>query len=841
MSKILLVDGNSIMNRAYYGVGGSNMLSTKEGIYTNALFGFLNILDKFIEMEKPTHICVAFDLKEKTFRHKMYKEYKAGRKQTPEELIMQFPIIKEILTKMGIGYVQLAGYEADDLIGTIKRIYEENKINVTVLTGDRDMIQLASDVTTIKIPTTLKGKAITKTYDAITLYEQMNINSEEFIQVKALMGDKSDNIPGVPGVGEKTALKLIQEYKSLDNLYANIDNIKSDNLKNKLIMAKDDAYLSYDLSKIDLFSPISVDINDFTIKDYSKKDLLELFNKLEFNYFIKKYNLINNDKKNIKCNIHIITDLNDITIEDEITLVMNDDTFIFTFDGVNIYILNNKEIIGSLINKVKRINGHYLKNFLIYLFKNNIEIPEIACDTATITYLLESTKDYYDLDEIFNKYSNYMIEGKNTDVAKIFYLKDILLKNIEKENMNSLLNDIELPLIEVLAYLEFVGIKGDKEFLIKFSKQLSEKIEKLKEEIFLLCGSEFNINSPKQLGEMLFIQLKLPHGKKNKTGYSTSINVLEKLATEHYIARLVIEYRKLTKLKSTYTDGLIVCIDEKDSRIHSSFMQTVASTGRISSTEPNLQNLPIRTEIGREIRKAFICENDNYILISADYSQIELRILAHIANDDTLITAFNNNEDIHTQTAARVFGVDERMVTKEMRRTAKAVNFGIIYGISDFGLARDLKIPVQTARLYIEQYLKEYKNVKKYMDNIIGFAKQNGFVTTIFNRKRFIPELVSSNYMQREFGKRIALNTPIQGSAADIIKLAMNNIYKNIKEKNLKSRLILQIHDELVIETHNDEVDIIKELLIECMKDAFELKVPLNIDINSGKTLYDTK
>jgi len=841
MSKILLVDGNSIMNRAYYGVGSNNMLSTKEGIYTNALFGFLNILDKFIEMEQPSHICVAFDLKGKTFRHEIYKDYKAGRKKTPEELIMQFPIIKEILTKMGINYVELDGYEADDLIGTIKRIFEENEMDVTVLTGDRDMIQLASDITTIKIPTTLKGKPITKTYDAHTLYEDMNIDSEQFIHIKALMGDKSDNIPGVAGVGEKTALKLIQEYKSLDNLYAHIDEIKSENLKNKLLNSKENAYLSYELSKIDLFSPIKVNINDLLIKKYNKEKLLELFNKLEFNYFIKKYNLINNDKKNINCNIKIITDIKNINIEDEITVFMNNDEFTFTFDGINIYIINDKKVINTLIKKIKTVNGHYLKNFLIYLFENKIKIPKITCDTATIAYLLESTKDYYDLDEIFNKYSNYIIDGDNTHVAKIFYLKDILLEDINKENMNSLLNDIELPLIEVLAYLEFIGIKGDKQFLIEFSKQLGEKIEQLRNEIFLVCGSEFNINSPKQLGEMLFTKLKLPHGKKNKTGYSTSINVLEKLAIDHHIARIVIEYRKLTKLKSTYTDGLINCIDEKDNRIHSSFMQTVASTGRISSTEPNLQNLPIRTEIGREIRKAFICENDDYILISADYSQIELRILAHIANDDTLIAAFNNNVDIHTQTAAKVFGVDERMVTKEMRRTAKAVNFGIIYGISDFGLARDLKIPVQTARLYIEQYLKEYKNVKKYMDNIIDFAKKNGFVTTIFNRKRFIPELTSSNYMQREFGKRIALNTPIQGSAADIIKLAMNNIYENIKEMKLKSRLILQIHDELVIETHNDEIEIIIELLNKCMKDAFKLKVPLNIDINSGKTLYETK
>jgi len=838
MDSILLIDGNSIMNRAFYGLGSKTMLVTKEGVYTNAIYGFLNTLDKFIDSENPTHICIAFDVKGKNFRHKLFSEYKAGRHAMPDELKMQFPLIKEILDIMNISRIELSGYEADDLIGTIKTISENAGMKVVVLTGDRDMIQLASDKTTIKIPTKKAGKNILNEFTKQSIEESMGITADQFIHVKALMGDKSDNIPGVKGVGEKSALKLITQYKSIEKVYENIPNLKGDKLKERLVTDKELAFLSYKLSKIDLNCPINIDVNTFSIKEYDKSQLFTVFEKLQFNHFIKKYNLKNDIQEEIKYKINENIEIKKI---ENIYLDYNDDLLTYTYDGKNIYETNDDMEIKKIISSIKKINGHYLKNFVIYLLQHNINIPNIGLDTATIEYLLNSNKDIYKLDEIFEKYSNYFVEGEKSKAIKVYYLKEILLEEIKSENMGKLLFEIELPMIEVLAYLEFIGIKVNKEFLLAFKEKLTITILNIESEIFKISNEQFNLNSPKQLGEVLFEKLQLPHGKKNKTGYSTSINVLEKLAKDHYIAELVIEYRKLTKLRSTYTDGLLKTINKKDNRIHSCFKQTVAATGRLSSTEPNLQNLPIRTKLGREIRKAFVCENDEYVLISADYSQIELRILAHITGDDKLISAFNNNEDIHTKTASNVFGVDERMVTKEMRRTAKAVNFGIIYGISDFGLARDLKIPVATAKLYIEQYLKQYDKVKKYMEDIIAKAQRDGYVTTLFNRKRYIDELNSTNYMQREFGKRIALNTPIQGGAADIIKLAMNKVYFELKEKNMKSRLILQIHDELVIETHKTEIEQIKDILVNRMRDTFNLRVPLEIDINMGKTLYETK
>ncbi|MBN2851472.1 MAG: DNA polymerase I [Clostridia bacterium] len=742
--------------------------------------------------------------------------------------------------KMNIKFLQMEGQEADDLIGTVKRISEENGFSVTVLTGDRDMIQLASDKTTVKIPTTSQGKNIVNEYTETSLETDMAISAEQYISVKALMGDKSDNIPGVAGIGEKTALKLISEYKTLDNLYLNIEEIKSENLKNKLLTDKDNAYLSYELSKINQFSPIDISLDQFKKASYDKMELFDLFQKLEFNYFIKKYDLkpVSSFEK-ILFNLIDVDQIEDIEVKNDIFIYFKDDVLTFTFDGSTVYKLSDLDLIKPLFGNVKKISGHYLKNFFLYLFRHHIPIPEVSCDTATIAYLLDATKDYYDLDEIFNKYSDFQVDLPFSEPVKIFHLNKILLEKINEENMNQLLNEIEHPLIEVLAYLEYIGFKADADFLMKFSLKLQDDMSSLEKNIFLLAGCEFNINSPKQLGKVLFEELKLPHGKKNKTGYSTSIEILEKLSIDFEIAQHLINYRQLTKLKSTYADGLLTKISSEDGRIHSSFNQTVAATGRISSTEPNLQNIPIRSELGREIRKAFICDSD-FLLISADYSQIELRILADLSEDEILIDAFLNDEDIHTKTAAKVFGVDERMVTKDMRRAAKAVNFGIIYGISDYGLSRDLKIPVSTARLYIEQYFKEYKKVKRYMDNIIEFAMNNGYVTTIFNRKRFIKELESSNYMQREFGKRIALNTPIQGSSADIIKLAMNKIYYILKERNLKSRLILQIHDELIIEAHKDEIELVQVLLTECMKDPFKLKVPLDIEISSGQTLFET-
>lgn len=840
MNKLLLIDGSSILFRSFYGLSHQRMMSTKEGVFTNAIFGFLNTMDKFIKSENPTHILVAFDVKGKNFRHDLYSEYKAGRKETPEELISQFPLIKQVLTTMNISIIEMVGQEADDLIGTYKRLAEETSFNVTVLTGDRDMIQLVSDLTTVKIPTTLNKKAIVNEFTAKSLFEKMGITAKEFIHVKALMGDKSDNIPGVAGVGEKTALKLIEKYHTLENLYENIDEISSENLKNKLLKDKDNAFLSYELSEINLQTASPLNLDELKIEQFDKEELYNLFTTLEFNYFIKKYNLSKTISKSITYEMKNITNLDDIDIQKDVTVFFTSSELQITFDGKTLYIIEDFSLFPSIFSKIKHISGHYLKELFVFLMKKQIPIPNVKCDVATIAYLLDATKDYYDLTEIFNQYAIVNVPEDCHEAIRIFHVKDQLFKIIDDENMNSLLNEMELPLIEVLAYMEFIGVKADQEFLQDFKIKLESQLNIIEKEVFDMAGSTFNLNSPKQLGKVLFEDLLLPHGKKNKTGYSTSIKVLEKLAEDHIIASKIITYRRLAKLQSTYVEGLLKCISD-DGRIHSNFKQTVTATGRISSTDPNLQNLPIRTELGREIRKAFICENNKYILLGADYSQIELRILAHISKDETLIEAFNKKEDIHTKTAAKVFGVDERMVTTDMRRTAKAVNFGIVYGISDFGLSRDLNISVQLAKQYIEQYLQEYKMVKKYMEDTVKFAEINGYVLTIFNRKRHIKELLSSNYMQREFGKRIALNTPIQGAAADVMKIAMINVYKQFKERELKSRLILQIHDELVIETHIEEIDIVKEILEKHMTNGFSLKVPLTIDISDGKSLFEAK
>ncbi len=840
MNNLLLIDGTSILFRAFYGLSHQRMMSTKEGVFTNAIFGFLNTMDKFIKSEKPTHILVAFDVKGKNFRHDLFSEYKAGRKETPEELISQFPLIKQVLTAMNISTIEMKGQEADDLIGTYKHLAEQASYKVTVLTGDRDMIQLVSNNTTVKIPTTLNKKPIVNEFTAKSLFEKMGITAEEFIHVKALMGDKSDNIPGVAGVGEKTAIKLIIKYHSIKNLYENIDEISSENLKNKLLKDSDKAFLSYDLSAINLQAPSPMELDELVLEPYNKEALYNLFTTLEFNYFIKKYNLSKIISKSVTYNIKNISSLDEMNIKSEATVFLTKSELQITFDGETLYILTDFSLLSSIFSLIKYISGHYLKELFVKLMEKQITIPKVLCDVATAAYLLDATKDYYDLIEIFNQYATVNVIEDCHEAIRIFHIKKALLKKIDVENMTSLLNDMELPLIEVLAYMEFIGVKADKEFLQSFNVKLESELKIIEQDIYNMAGSTFNLNSPKQLGKVLFEDLQLPHGKKNKTGYSTSIKVLEKLAIDHIIASKIIKYRQLKKLQSTYVEGLLKCIAD-DGRIHSNFKQTVTATGRISSTEPNLQNLPIRSELGREIRKAFVCESDKYILLGADYSQIELRILAHISKDKTLVEAFTKKEDIHTKTAAKVFGVDERMVTSGMRRTAKAVNFGIVYGISDFGLSRDLNISVPLAKQYISQYLHEYKMVKKYMEDTVKFAIDNGYVLTIFNRKRHIKELQSPNYMQREFGKRIALNTPIQGAAADVMKIAMIKVYNQLKKMKLKSRLILQIHDELIIETHIDEVDIVKGILKKHMTNSFSLKVPLTIDISDGKSLYEAK
>jgi DNA polymerase-1 len=660
------------------------------------------------------------------------------------------------------------------------------------------------------------------------------------------MGDKSDNIPGVSGIGEKTAVKLISEYGSLENLYEHLEEIKSVSVREKLRSDKDNAFLSRELGEIYQDCPMEQEPEDLILGSYDEERLLELFKKLEFNTFIKKYGLTDEKNVNIEVNIHDSSEYPGF--ENAVVYCSMDDDGLpseasFTDDGINVYILHGEEKIFDALKKLKMIRGHYLKSLFLYFLAKGIEPPKPVFDTAAAAYLADALKDTYGVDELAVKYLN-MTFSEDTGIAdrvsKIFFLEKKMSVVIGDLGMKDLLNDIELPLIEVLASLEYLGFKADSDFLKNFELELTKEIDRIALEVYSETGSEFNINSPMQLGKILFEDMNLPYGKKKKNGFSTNADILEKLAPQYKIAALVLEYRKLSKLKSTYTTGLVKAI-ASDGRIHSNFRQTVTATGRLSSTEPNLQNLPVRTEIGREIRKAFVPGSEEYLLTSADYSQIELRVLAHVSDDREMKIAFKENRDIHTMTAAKVFGVDDRFVNGEMRRVAKAVNFGIIYGISDFSLAGDINVSVPTAREYINEYLNQYPGIKKYMSDIVSFAQENGYVQTIFGRRRYIPELESKNYNLREFGKRVALNAPIQGAAADIIKKAMNDVYYRLIELGMKSRLILQVHDELVIETHIDEVEKVENLLKECMEGAVNLSVPLTVEVRTGKSLYETK
>lgn len=837
MKKLLLIDGNSILNRAFYGMA-ANMLITKSGIYTNAIYGFLNILEKYITEDEPTHIAVAFDLKVPTFRHGFYHEYKVGRKGMPPELSIQVPILKDILKAMNITMISKEGYEADDIIGTLSMSSSKNMMSV-ILTGDRDMLQLISSYCTVKIPTVTSGKKTVNIFTNDVFIEEYGIEPQKLIDVKALMGDKSDNIPGIAGIGEKGALDLIRKYGSLEEIYENIENISKPALKEKLIKDKDNAFLSQKLATIYCDVPIgNIAIDDLVVKELNKEDLIKIFRELEFNSFIDKFGLRNvktedtdivsdfcmsaSDDTLVKdCNVYISYSI----IEDVLTLTyMTDENKIYEVSPFESY-----EILKKIIDGNNHLISHYIKDLLLYCMKSRIKVPKQYYDTATALYLLDSMKDKYELGDI---YRNLNANGRDNDpdVYKIKYLYAYTNDSLHKNDMYDLYNDIELPLVEVLASMEYIGIRTDGDYLRTLSEYFNSELTVTTKQIFDFAGESFNVNSPKQLGEILFEKLKLP----SKGNGSTSVDILEKLK-EYPIVDKVLYYRTLSKLNSTYAQGLLSKIDS-DGRIHSNFKQTVTATGRISSTEPNLQNIPIRTEIGRRLRKAFI-PNEGYTLLSGDYSQIELRVLSHIAQDKNMINAFNHDADIHTITASEVFKTPIDKVTKAQRQAAKAVNFGIIYGISDFSLAKDINVSVSEASKYINDYLEFYSGIRSYMTEIVQKAKTDGFVTTIYGRRRYLPELNSPKFSVREFGKRVALNAPIQGSAADIIKIAMVNIYNALKEGKYRSRLILQVHDELIIETHLDEVDSVKELLIKYMTDHFKLSVPLKIDFSIGNSL----
>lgn len=866
MKKLLILDSNSILNRAFYGV---RYLSARDGTPTNAIYGFLNILLKLIKEQEPDYICAAFDVKAPTFRHKQYEGYKAQRKPMPEGLAAQMPLAKDVLRAMGVTILEKEGYEADDIIGTVARLCEESEISCFIATGDKDDLQLASDKTKVILTVTKSGYNETIIYDDKAVKEKYHVTPTEFIDVKALMGDPSDNIPGVKGVGEKTAMSLIEKHHSIEYIYENIDGI---GLKGAMLQKMKDgremAFMSKELATINRNTPIEFNAEECVFDGFENNgELYEILKRLELNSIVKKLDLSGGD--NVKENEDIFKDFS-YQVGDKNMISGDKVTVVLDFDGDNIssaavgagnnaVVLNEQDDIKELLEDDSIAKVMFDVKEAIVKLNGRIDIKNISDDTAIAAYLVDPAKNEYTIEKLASEYFGTVIE--KPEVKQLSLLDDVETDRSEylakcavalgvlnerigdkiKENgQEKLYQEVELPLVTVLAHLEINGFLVDDNQLKKFADKLGEKIDALTNEIYMLAGEEFNINSPKQLGVILFEKLELKPVKKTKTGYATNADVLEKLRDKHPIVNFIMEYRQLAKLKSTYCDGLTAVVNPNTHRIHSVFTQTVTVTGRLSSTEPNLQNIPTRTELGREIRKMFVAK-DGYVLVDADYSQIELRVLAHIANDETMINAFRNNEDIHAVTASQVLGIPLEDVTKEQRSSAKAVNFGIVYGIGEFSLAQDLHISVKEAKAYIESYLEKYHGVRNYMESIKEQAKKDGYVKTMLNRIRYIPELKSPNYNIRQFGERVALNTPIQGTAADIIKLAMVRVDNRLINEGLKSKLILQVHDELIVEAHKDEVDKVKQILSEEMQNAMELNVPLKVDMSTGHSWYDAK
>lgn len=925
MEKFLIIDGNSIMNRAFYGLAGARM-TTSEGLHTNAIFGFLNIYYMIMDKFNPDYVGVAFDLKAPTFRHKMYDEYKGTRKGMPDELKEQMPVIKDVLHAMNIPIFEIEGYEADDILGTIASLNEkntENKIFTYILTGDRDSYQLISNNTSIIYPTTKMGKTDYIVYTPELLMEEKGIEPYQVVDVKSLMGDSSDNIPGVKGIGEKTAYTLIHKYTTLDNIYSNIDNLDAsakiiEKLKNDEEMAR----LSYTLAKINVEVPINLDYEANRVTDVNKEELYPLFKKLAFNKFLSKYdfdgieinNTVKSDNKEslsiAKENVILVTKQNyneyieqidKVLNNEQISYILNinyenqafssilkieDSSFISLYckDNDLCYIINLdtwninneeekqeiKEFFFRFANSKTKKLGYNIKQDQRFIFSNICDqISNFSYDLLIACYLLDSTRNYKFegiMEELYGIILDFNAEEKkdiqlslfdNEDKKQesqidekrllsialatkgVYMSKDIIDKRLEDVQMTNLMYNIEMPLSETLANMETVGMYVNRKKLEEFGVEIFARIEELEKQIYILAGEEFNINSTQQLGAILFDKLHLPCKKKTKTGYSTNKEVLEALEDYHEIIPLIIEYRQTMKLKSTYVDGLEATIKD-DSRIHTTFMQTVTSTGRLSSVEPNLQNIPIRLELGSKIR-TFFTAPEGKCIVDADYSQIELRVLSHISKDETMQYAFNNGIDVHKVTASQVFNVPLEEVTKKMRSQAKAVNFGIVYGISEFGLSKNVGTSWREAKEYIDTYLEKYHGIREFMSNIVKEAKENGYVTTLFGRRRYIPELKNKNKNMIQFGERIAMNTPIQGTAADIIKIAMNNLYKSLREHNLKSKLVMQVHDELLVETYNDELEIVKKLLSEAMENVIKLDIPLDIDLNVGNSWYEAK
>lgn len=876
MKKILLIDGSSLIFRAFYAIRN---LTTKDGVFVNGVYGFLNMYYKALELINPTHIFVAFDKGSKTFRHNEFADYKGTRDNAPNEITYQFGILKDLLSSMNVNYLELDEYEADDIIGTIAKLAQKEGFEVDIFTGDRDYLQLVDD--NILVYLTKKGISEIKLMNTESILEEYDLSPKQLIDVKALQGDSSDNIPGVKGVGEKTALKLIQEYGNLENLYENIDNLKG-KLKENLVNEKDKAYLSRYLGEIFLRVPIERNIEDFEIKDVNYNEYLKKLEKLEFNSIINKHFKDIKKESTVKSNQNI--DFEVINFSEIFEKIKNDDEISIKFFSDKGYIYRKKFYIGIYSNFNKKayickdfklsdfekfcnldikIIGYDIKEELFFALKNNLEFKNYE-DVMILEYLIDSNKGNYDILKVSNEFLNLEIldlkemlgKGKNKktffeleediifkfisqNVFAISALYDIFIEKAKENNLISLYENVEKPLVKVLADMEKTGVLVDRNKIIELNEEYSKLAYLYEQKVYELAGEVFNLNSPKQLGVILFEKIGLPVVKKTKTGYSTDVEVLEKLSKKHEIADYILKYRSLNKLISTYLDGILEYIMD-DGRVRTSFKQMITATGRLSSVDPNLQNIPIRSEEGKNIRKVFVADK-NKVFIDADYSQIELRVLAHLSKDSVMIDSFKNDLDIHYKTASEVFGVPINEVTDNQRRSAKAVNFGIVYGISDYGLSKDLNITRNEAKQYIDGYLNTYPSIKSYMEEIVNKAKKDGFVTTILDRKRYIPEINSKNFNIRSFGERIALNTPIQGSAADIIKLAMIKVYERLKVEKVNAKLILQIHDELIVECEESEKETVKKILKNSMENVYKLDLPLKVDICEGRNWYESK
>ncbi|MEN2765591.1 DNA polymerase I [Ornithinibacillus xuwenensis] len=876
-NKLVLIDGNSITYRAFFALP---LLNNDKGVYTNAVYGFTTMLLRILEEQKPTHILVAFDAGKTTFRHNTYQEYKGGRQKTPPELSEQFPLVKELLNAFNIRHYQLEQYEADDIIGTLSKHGNENNWDISIISGDKDMLQLVSDNVTVNV--TKKGISDVEAYTPDYLIEKMEITSDQIIDLKALMGDSSDNIPGVPGVGQKTATKLLKEYETLENLYEHLDEVSGKKLKENLTNHKDDAFMSKELATINCDSPIEIALDDLPYSGYKEQDVAALFKDLGFQSLL---NRVSSDEADEESN-EVLEDIS-YTIVEEITPEMfigeealilemlSDSYHTAPIEGIGVVNRENAYFIPTEV----AINSDVFKDWaegtsnkkvvfdakksLVSLLKKGIHLKGITFDVLLASYLLDPSENNHDIpaighrmgmksvrfdEEVYGKGAKMKVPEQEKlaehvvrKTSLLFELQKKMEEELQENELFDLLNTLEMPLALILGEMEHTGVVVDVERLEQMGTDLRKRLDEIEREIYEIAGETFNLNSPKQLGPILFEKLGLRVIKKTKTGYSTAADVLEQLENDHEIIPKILLYRQLGKLQSTYIEGLLKVVDKNTNKIHTRYNQALTQTGRLSSIDPNLQNIPIRLEEGRKIRQAFVPSEKEWIMFAADYSQIELRVLAHIAKDEKLIAAFQNGLDIHTQTAMDVFHVTEDEVTSNMRRQAKAVNFGIVYGISDYGLSQNLGITRKEAKQFIDRYLESYPGVKAYMDDIVQEAKQKGYVTTLMNRRRYLPDITSRNFNLRSFAERTAMNTPIQGTAADIIKKAMIDLDEKLKEEKLKARVLLQVHDELIIEAPKEELEKLKEIVPAMMENTVELNVPLKAEYAYGDSWYDAK